>query len=82
MLCVSLMALLARSVVVGAVCRRVVLRCAPRSRKFVTVGMVVCGSAHMSVRSLRRVVRFVENVWLLLGASFEPRSWMNWWVWS
>jgi hypothetical protein len=64
--------------VVGAACRKVVLRCAPRSRKWVTVGMLVFGSVHTCVRSRCRVVRLVEKVWLLFGASLEPRSWMNW----
>ena len=47
-----------------------------------TVGMVVCGSVQTCVRSFRRVVRLVEKMWLLLGASLELRSCMNWWVWS
>ena len=82
MVCVSWMALLTRSVVVGAACRSVVLRCAPRSRKWPTVGMVVFGKVQMCVRRRCRVVRFVENVWLLLGASLELRSCMYWCVWS
>ena len=76
------MASFTRAVVVGAACRCVVLRCAPKSRKCVTVGMVVCGKVQTCVRSLRRVVRFVENVWLLLGPNFEPKSCMYWCVWS
>ena len=43
MLWVSLMASFTRAVVVVAACRCVVLRCAPKSRKCVTIGMVVCG---------------------------------------
>ena len=76
------MAVLTRSVVVGAACRSVVLRCAPKSRKWATVRMLVLGRVHTCVRKRCRVVRLVENVWLLFGASLEPRSCMNWCVWS
>ena len=57
-----------------ALCARVVLKCAPKSRKLLVTRMVWLMAGHLYLRRCLRVVRHVEKVADLAGASLAPIS--------